>query len=114
MVARSGGDAASQVDASWLTLAAALELMGYWYRIASAGEILPACHAGSSAPRNEARRAIPTIRHSSSHGTLKVSPVLNCSKKFVAKILPERISPSTTPSILPSMPTKNDSHRNAT
>src|SRR2546421_10045021 len=47
----------------------------YWYRIASAGVIRPACQAGSKAPRNEASRAMPTMSPSSSQGTLYISPV---------------------------------------
>ena len=81
--------------------------------MASAGVTRPACQAGSKAPRNAASRAMPTMSPSSSQGTLYIRPVLNCSKKSTAKMLLERIKPSTTPRILPMAPSRNDSKRKA-
>src|SRR5256885_17051382 len=81
--------------------------------MASAGVTRPACQAGSKAPRNAASRAMPTMSPSSSQGTLYIRPVLNCSKKSTAKMLLERIKPSTTPRILPMAPIRNDSKRKA-
>src|SRR5579859_6615716 len=85
----------------------------YYIRSASLGVTLPACHAGNMAASSEASRAMPTIRPSSLHGTLKTRPVWNCSKKSTAKMFCERIRPRMTPSTLPTQSTKNDSLRKA-